>query len=275
MTSTPRIGFKGTEDLGGGLTALFVVETGFNSGKEKSTSIGDRGAFVGLTGGFGTVTMGSSQLNPSYYSSAATSSFGADNYGALNYAPGDSRNDNSVIYKSPTIFGGLTLRGAMVQKADNNNSAASDISAVYVNGPLTLAASAADNGFDNGSHVGAAYNLGMFEVFASATESAGSAGKAAVAATYSNGDPLTLATKAKAATASVKYANVGISVPVNSSLVVLGDYEQAEDQATNVKTNTFVLAAKYSLSKRTTLTAFTSKVEREDALVGFGVRHTF
>ena len=278
VTSTPRIGFKGEEDLGGGLKALFVVETGLNSGKETATSIGDRGAFVGLAGSFGTVTMGSSQLNPSYYASAATNAVGADNYGQIKYAAGTPRNDNSVIYMSPKLFGGLVLRGAMVQKADNGNSAASDISAIYVNGPLTLAASAADNGFDKGTHVGAAYNFGMFTVFASAIESAGSAGKNRVAdSTTTVGGALVTVpgSAAVAPTASFKYTNVGISAPVGAALVLSADYEQAKNQALNTDINTYMMSAKYSLSKRTTLTAYTKKAEKADTTFGFGVRHTF
>jgi predicted porin len=57
---TSRIGFKGTEDLGSGLKALFQLEAGFDS---SSGAAEDRGAFtrkavVGLGGNFGTVLLG-------------------------------------------------------------------------------------------------------------------------------------------------------------------------------------------------------------------------
>src|SRR4051812_24354305 len=58
-TSLPsRIGFKGTEDLGGGLKALFQLENGFNLDTGAITQTGrifGRQAWVGLNGGFGTV----------------------------------------------------------------------------------------------------------------------------------------------------------------------------------------------------------------------------
>lgn len=56
--STSRIGFRGTEDLGGGLSALFIVETGFSPDAPSTTFLGDRAAVVGLSGGFGTVKLG-------------------------------------------------------------------------------------------------------------------------------------------------------------------------------------------------------------------------
>ena len=277
ITKSNRIGFKGTEDLGGGLKALFVLETGFNAGKETSTSIGDRGAFLGLAGGFGTVTLGSSQLTPSFYAGAAVNPTGSDNFGLLNYAIG-TRFDNSVNYQSPALFGGLVLRGAMIQKADNSNSAATDISAIYTNGPVTLSAAAGDNGFDKGTSIGGAYNFGMFEVFARATETAAVRGTAAVApSTYSFGSALV------APTSAVKYVNVGVSVPLTSAIVLAADFEQRKVQdATNFKGDTIVASAKYSLSKRTAMTAYVKKADQpvgtlanDGTEFGFGIGHTF
>ena len=54
-----RLGFKGTEDLGGGLKANFVFETGLNidSGTSQGGAFG-RKATVGLSGDFGSVDLG-------------------------------------------------------------------------------------------------------------------------------------------------------------------------------------------------------------------------
>jgi predicted porin len=275
--STNRIGFKGTEDLGGGLSALFVVETAFNSAASTATSIGSRGAFVGVAGGFGTVTMGAGQLTPSFYATAATNAVAADNYGLKQYA-GASRVNNVVNYTSPTILGGLTLRGAMIQKADNGTAAkaSSDISAIYANGPLTIAASASDNGFDKGTYVGAAYDLGMVKVFASRTDTAAIAAVASVTFDNTVGAATVLGTKATAAAAAAKYNNFGVSVPVNAALTLAAEYSQAKATTTALTDiNTYLLSAQYALSKRTTAYAYTSKAEKKDSLVGFGVRHTF
>ena len=56
-----RWGLRGTEDLGGGLKALFVLENGFNAFSGKLGQGGDefgRQAYVGLSSQFGTVTLG-------------------------------------------------------------------------------------------------------------------------------------------------------------------------------------------------------------------------
>ncbi len=286
ISKSNRIGFRGTEDLGGGLKALFVVETGFNAGKETSTSIGDRGAFLGFQGGFGTVTAGASQLTPSFYAGAAVNPTGSDNFGLLNYAIG-TRFDNSVNYQSPALFGGLVLRGAMIQKADNKGTAANDISAVYTNGGLTLAASAGDNGFDKGTMIGGAYNFGMFEVFARATESAATAGSTGAALTQpTRGVPGKLVSLNVLPTSSVKYTNIGVSVPLTSTIVLAADYEQRKVQnAGNFKGDTLVASARYTLSKRTAVTAYVKKADQDSTLVnpllndatefGFGIGHTF
>lgn len=59
--STSRIGFKGEESLGGGLSAFFTLETGLklDSGQaDAAGSIFNRQALVGLKGGFGTLALG-------------------------------------------------------------------------------------------------------------------------------------------------------------------------------------------------------------------------
>lgn len=267
INGTSRLGFKGTEDLGGGLSAIFQVETGLNSGKEAASSIGDRGAFVGLAGAFGTVTMGSSVLTPSFYARAATDPSTTNNYSIVKYA-GAARLDNSINYTSP-VWNGLTVRASMVQKNDNTANSASkganDISAVYANGPLTLAASASDSGYDKGNFVGAAYDLGMAKLFVNSVEVAGTAAVAEVIATSGSAG-----TKAVAATAAAKYTSYGVSAP-------FGAWTLQADMRTKkgAADDTYVLSAQYALSKRTSFTAYTAKTEGAKAALGAGVRHNF
>ncbi len=56
-TNSSLIGFKGTEDLGNGLKALFQFEStvGFDAGGDLNAA---RDSYVGVTGGFGTVLLG-------------------------------------------------------------------------------------------------------------------------------------------------------------------------------------------------------------------------
>jgi len=56
--STSRWGVRGSEDLGGGLKAIFTLEQGFSADDGTSAGGFNRQAFVGLAGGFGQVTFG-------------------------------------------------------------------------------------------------------------------------------------------------------------------------------------------------------------------------
>jgi len=59
--SGTRLGFKGKEDLGNGLSALFVLETGIAAdagGFNQANKAFGRQSFLGLQGDFGTLTLG-------------------------------------------------------------------------------------------------------------------------------------------------------------------------------------------------------------------------
>ena len=63
--SSSGVGLKGTEDLGGGLKAVFALEQGFNADngtQAVANSAFSRNSYVGLSGGFGTVTFGTWSL---------------------------------------------------------------------------------------------------------------------------------------------------------------------------------------------------------------------
>ncbi|KIG08860.1 porin [Caballeronia concitans] len=116
--SGPRWGLKGQEDLGGGLKALFQLESGFDPGTGRLNQGGrefGRQAFVGLSGNqWGTVTLGR-QYDPSV---DMVQGLTADNYwGAAFATPGDVDNydnslrvSNAVKYVSP-VFSGFQFEG--------------------------------------------------------------------------------------------------------------------------------------------------------------------
>ncbi|MBB3260499.1 putative porin [Paraburkholderia bannensis] len=116
-----RWGLKGTEDLGGGLKAIFQLESGFNVNNGKfsafnaSTTIFGRQAYVGLTHDqFGTVTLGR-QYDPLV---DMVQPLTGDNYFGSEFAtPGDvdnndnsSRTNNAIKYVSP-VFDGFQFEG--------------------------------------------------------------------------------------------------------------------------------------------------------------------
>ena len=68
QNNTSRLGFRGAEDLGGGLKAIFTLENGFDPSSGKFLQGGrlfGRQAFVGLSSRYGTVTLGR-QYEPVY-----------------------------------------------------------------------------------------------------------------------------------------------------------------------------------------------------------------
>lgn len=120
MNSGSRFGFKGSEDLGNGLTVGFVLENGFDA---DSGNLGYDGRIFGresqvyLSGNFGTVSFGRmGQLasgNGTYgLLNGDFSPFSggwADSVGAkFLFATGYARFDNMITYKSPE-FAGLNV----------------------------------------------------------------------------------------------------------------------------------------------------------------------
>jgi len=116
--SNSRIGFKGTEDLGGGLKANFVAELGFAPDETNGYQLlANRLSTVGLSGNFGAVTIGR-QYTPYFVVQNAV-----DLLGNLNATPGyvvnahmadGGRVSNSVQYASPSFggFSGIVQVGA-------------------------------------------------------------------------------------------------------------------------------------------------------------------
>jgi predicted porin len=109
--SSSRIGFKGTEDLGGGLKALFNLEAGvaIDTGNADSALFGRR-SVVGLQGDFGTLTVGR-EYSPIASIGAATDISGQGFYGsnlsAFNFVT--RRLSNSVNYRSSSMSGFTVL----------------------------------------------------------------------------------------------------------------------------------------------------------------------
>jgi len=129
-----RLGFKGVEDLGNGLKAVFLVEQGLGidasgdassaAGTNKSITF-TRQAYVGLTGGFGTAIAGR-LYTPHFSFVSAIDPFAAGTVGQYKNVYGGglfdpTRVDNAVAYVSPS-FGGFTVTGAYSNNAAGQES---------------------------------------------------------------------------------------------------------------------------------------------------------
>lgn len=158
MQSGSRFGFKGTEDLGNGLTVGFVLENGFtaDNGADNSTLF-DREASLFIEGGFGKLAMGKiGSINcgtSSWAQIGVLSAFGTSNWGGYSNQIGSTAStggvmDNTIAYQSPT-FAGFTVfaQYSMGDDGDKTTISGSEnessldryyaIGAKYANGPLT------------------------------------------------------------------------------------------------------------------------------------------
>ena len=119
-----RLGFRGSDDLGGGLRGVFTLEMGF-APDTGVFSQGNRGfgrqAFVGLAGAWGALTFGR-QYTMLYWSLLDADQLGPNLYGSGSldaYIP-NARADNAIAYKG--TFSGLTLGGTYSFGRDTVNA---------------------------------------------------------------------------------------------------------------------------------------------------------
>lgn len=146
-TTPSRIGFRGTEDLGGGLKAIWNLENGVNVDDGSAAQGGilfGRQAVVGLAGDFGTVTLGR-QYTPFFMTNVLYTMGGGMGWGnAANYffEGAVSRATNSIQYVSPTMSGfsarALYALGENPAPGMRTVGNAYSVSGTYTNGPLSL-----------------------------------------------------------------------------------------------------------------------------------------
>jgi predicted porin len=153
-----RLGFRGSEDLGGGVRAIFTLENGYNPDNGtlgQGGRIFGRQAFAGLAGGFGDLVLGRVPAfgsgTGSYDMIGVGDPFGTG-FGISSLASTFStigvtlRPSNSILYRSPS-FGGFrfgvqysfqVLADAELAGSGNNNSYVG-AGASFGSGPVSLA----------------------------------------------------------------------------------------------------------------------------------------
>lgn len=277
-----RLGFKGVEDLGGGMNAHFTLENGFNSGtgaQGDSSRLFNRSAFVGLSSNWGTLELGR-QYTVQFKTVGAYDPF---NYKYTNIIPvsgssttGGTRFDNDVQYTG--IFGPLTLRAEWAlgeQAGGARNNSAQGIAATYATGPIS---------------VGAAYTLRKPSVlgngFAAAPTATGASfqdnrdwtvGGAYVAGPLriSAGYAREMQDTAGGISAQQKNAWIGGSYDITPALALTAAYydtkvEKAAPAATggtiDGKRQLAIVGLTYALSKRTNLYADVDYAHFKDGL---------
>lgn len=270
--SGSRIGFKGTEDLGGGLKANFVLEQGVNltSGAAKGFN---RQSYVGVSGGFGEVKLGnvytayddiSGMTNPGFDSKLSVEN-------SIWASTGYNSNPGSNIYYATPSFGGVS--GAVSYSLDGSKNEVLAAHVKYENGPIYVGFAYQDD-----VDFGKKYNLDNAVAIATDPSKKKSADKyTRLNGSYDFGSFKLLAGYGKVKIADVTEYSIGADVPVASNLVLSGGYASSKNNLSGVRSYGFNLVGAYSLSKRTTVYGGFRNVEgaTDESRVGAGIKHTF
>ncbi|MBK7614684.1 MAG: porin [Burkholderiales bacterium] len=172
-----RLGFRGTDDLGGGLKAVFQIEHRLNPADgslSAATRFWDGKALVGLEGSFGRFWMGRDE-NPAYtYSQSPGDPWGTDTVVAngtiMNGGIGATRYSNTLNYR--IAASGLTFAAQLGEAGKNAPAAGTaekrtlSLGVAYGAGPLTLGLGYENPGDadDIWTTLNASYNFGMVKL---------------------------------------------------------------------------------------------------------------
>jgi predicted porin len=264
VNNASRIGFKGTEDLGGGLKASFILEHGFSPDTgTAAASFWGRQSELNLSGGFGTVRLGNF-VSEAYF---ATS----DYIGMHNHETGTSsdalyayvgRNTNKIAYRTPT-FGGTTIEAAVSAGEGRSPGRSYDFALNGQYGPV---------------HVGVGYEKWETQKQAAISLLAelGSFNLGFMAQRDTNGYGLTYGNRNNFRVSGM-YALGANEFHVNVGSA--GKYSKVKDSSAKQWT----LGYNYNLSKRTKVYSYYTKLDDNKAKVyggdfsslAFGVRHNF
>ena len=184
-TGASNLGFKGTEELGGGLKAVYQYETEVNTQGSTGLFATQRDTYVGVAGGFGTVIAGRLPLANQYVGDANffgskvgdNGNFTAGGFGGLNLLAVPSRVNRAVAYVSPSL-GGATVTAAFVPNTAQSIVSTTPQANLGKASSFTLRAAYDNNGFFGAVNY---LNLGVAGIGLTATPTAGVPGAAGIA----------------------------------------------------------------------------------------------
>jgi len=295
---TSRLGFRGVEDLGGGLKAGFWLETGLNPDtgvQSDGTRFWNRRSTVSLSGNFGEVRLGR-DTTPTFNGYADYDVFGTNGVGAADKfvsklgtdVDTNVRADNLVSYFTPADIGGFygqlsaaagEGKGGKKYYGGRVGYAAGplNVSASYGQTDVTPLAGTAEDTYKLGT-IGAAYDLQVVKLSGYVSQ-------------------------AKYADQKLVIANIGASVPVGPGAVrvsfINANASGHTASGASIDDNDarqFAVGYLYDLSKRTSLYTTVSRINNKEGAayvvdanpalpspndgkdstgVEFGIRHRF
>lgn len=297
IDTTSRLGFRGTEDLGDGLKAVFSLESGLNvatGATANSTKLFDRAAFLGLQGGWGSLTLGRqttlladavgavdplgsrlASFNPNIGIAALSAHGLAQEYGPAGSTTGSYRLDNSMKYVAQV--GDFSARAMYAFGAQPNSTS-------------NLSSSGAGLGYQSGAYAASlAYstlkNVAGLQLkgYVGGVSAAVGAGK--VSLSYGDQEAETTAT----AKTRNKTLGLGGTLPLSANMdLILAHYRVNRTRTANVDDgfNRTVAFLEYKLSKRSLVYAELDQTSWKNGYQGaglkgsatgvsFGIKHTF
>ncbi len=270
--ATSRLGFRGTEDLGGGLKANFVLETALKSdtgAQGNSARFFDRAAWAGLGGGFGELRLG--RIDSSIGLLAGnTSLLGAQGYDDLRIADTFASNkyrrlDNAVTYLLPTLVKGLSAQVQYSTAAGTSSAAGAETYGVDTGKTWGFNVAYAANGVVAGlGYVNGKANPSGSIKDTGALVYAGYDFSVAKLTGYYNMDKTTDAAEIR------RLMGVRVDVPVSKEFAVQASVAKVKNTTLANRgddDNATIVALKgvYSLSKRTAVYGLFTNVNNSDA----------
>lgn len=278
-TASSRLGFRGVEDLGGGMSASFWLEGALNP--DTGTPAGlqfQRRSTVSLSGGFGEVRLGRDYV-PTFWNHTVYDPFGTNGLGnSMNmYSPNANlvmattvRSNNMVSYFTPNMSG-FQAQLSYGFKEVTTGSSASDYQGLrltYAGGPLSVGFATASEGNVGGAdmrrtNVGASYDFGFIKPMFNYTT-----------------------TKEKVTDTKLTNMMLGLTAPVGPGLIK-ASYTRTEIKALGAEADgkQYAVGYEYGLSKRTALYGNLARISADAGLLAgaeykrtgyeVGIRHSF
>ena len=272
---TSRIGFRGVEDLGGGMRATFdlqhrfQVETGDLDGSAGTRPFWQGNSFVGLGGSWGDVHIGrrltayrnvdnvGDAFGVERVASLAASTVASDTRGTNGIGGAGLARTDQVYYESPNMSGfkaavSLGLKTGDVNPVSTGTAGLFSTALWYGNGPMLLAFGYESNrNKDKGYTLGGTYDFGAAKLFAG----------------YVSNDPVGIVK-------ATKTLQLGVTVPVGAATIKAG-YARINNPTPIADSNKLGLGMDYALSKRTKLFTNLGKVKGQSTALDMGVQHNF
>jgi predicted porin len=274
-----RLGFRGNEDLGGGSSAFFIIESGFVADTGVAAQGGrmfGRQAFVGLKNGLGSLSIGR-QYSPLYNALVQQDAFQytmiggipaltitkpAGTTGALlGTWEAYGRVDNAIVYDSPDLAGvSAHLMYAPGEVAGSRAAGRLEGShlrynrgAVDVNVSWTNARDALDLGARTARTAGGSYDFGTVRLFAGYVKDSSNVASA---------------TGTRMPQSVVEIYDIGARFALTPHVTLVGQadriHDDSEGLAASKDADAFNLGAEYGFSKRTIVYASAGTVSNQN-----------